>query len=256
MENYVTKEIVTITDYVQLIEAIKNENENDGNKADLIFRGQQSDQELLPRLARLKLKGNIENIERLMLEEFKRGILPLCEFKPENNWDLLALAQHHGLPTRLLDWTYSSLVALWFTVKVPAKMDKNGKPLDGVVWVLRPEVSDFKTNTEKIDPLTNEITKIFRSTVISRRISAQSGLFTVHKINEGGRIVKFESHRSFSKKLTKVIIPHNQFATLRKHLHIMGVNSASIFPDIDGYCRHLEWRYSKLSDEIQKKKRS
>jgi hypothetical protein len=33
-------------------------------------------------------------------------------------------------------------------------------------------------------------------------------------------------------------------------LHIMGVNNSSVFPDIDGYCKHLEWRYSKMADEI------
>ncbi|UEG54916.1 FRG domain-containing protein [Mucilaginibacter daejeonensis] len=250
MPNYSFQEVINIQDYAALIEKIKTNSENKGNKTDLLFRGQNSDSPLLPKLARLTLKGKITNIEKLMLEEFKRGILPLSEFQPENNWDLLALAQHHGLPTRLLDWTYSALVALWFTVSRPAKIDKNKQPLDGVVWILNADVKDFRTNTELIDPLSNKITKIFRSTVVSRRISAQSGVFTVHKINEGGKMIRFETHRTFSKKLTKVTIPAAQFAAIRKQLHIMGVNSASVFPDIDGYCRHLEWRYSKLSDEL------
>jgi hypothetical protein len=250
MTNYSVQEVTNIQDYVALIEKIKTISENKGNMTDLLFRGQNSDSPLLPKLARLTLKGEITNIEKLMLEEFKRGILPLSEFQPTNNWDLLALAQHHGLPTRLLDWTYSALIALWFTVSRPAKTDKNNIPLNGVVWILNAEVEDFRTKTDKIDPLSNKITKIFRSTVVSRRISAQSGVFTVHKINEGGKMVRFETHRTFSKKLTKVMIPAGQFAAIRKQLHIMGVNNSSVFPDIDGYCKHLEWRYSKMADEI------
>lgn len=245
MPNYKTTSIETVSDYVSLIETMILENKSKRNNADLLFRGQRTDSPLLPKIARLSLNGQISNIERLMLDEFKRGILPLSEFQPTNEWDLLALAQHHGLPTRLLDWTYSSLVALWFAVAKPPKEN-----LNGVVWVLAATVNDFRTNTEKIKPLSNKITKIFRSSVISRRISAQSGVFTVHKINENGKMIKFETNNDFSKKLTKIHIPSDKFVSLRKQLHIMGVNNATVFPDIDGYCKHLEWRYSKSSDDI------
>jgi FRG domain len=245
-----TFSIDNITDYVKLVSEIKSDNELNNNNSDLLFRGQTVDRPLLPKLSRLKLNGEIKHIEQLILKEFQRGLLPLSEFQPSNNWDLLALAQHHGLPTRLLDWTYSALVALWFTVKSSPEKNRQGKLEDGVVWILKTEVDDFRNDTDKIDPLSNRITKIFRSTVISRRISAQSGVFTVHKINEEGKIVKFEIHKQFKNKLTKVTIPFGAFASIRKQLHILGVNYASIFPDIDGYCKHLEWRYSKMEDEV------
>lgn len=172
--------IQSINEYIDLIENVKTNNVAIGNKADLIFRGQSSDKPLLPKLARLTLNGEMAIMEKLMLDEFKRGSLPLTEFKPENNWDWLALAQHHGLPTRLLDWSYSALAALWFAVQNPPKKDDSGNLENGVVWILAGLVNDFRTNTEKTDPLSNKITKIFRSTVVSRRISAQAGLFTVH----------------------------------------------------------------------------
>lgn len=245
--------IKSINDYIDLIESVKTNNVVNGNKADLIFRGQSTDKPLLPKLARLSLNGDMAQMEKLMLDEFKRGSLPLTEFKPENNWDWLALAQHHGLPTRLLDWSYSALAALWFAVQNPPKKDDKGNLENGVVWILAGLVDDFRTNTEKTDPLSNKITKIFRSTVVSRRISAQAGLFTVHKINENGKKIRFETNREFKNKLTKVIIPHDKFSTLRRQLHVLGVNNATIFPDIDGFCRHLEWRFSKYSDEQNRK---
>lgn len=244
--------IKTIKDYIDLIEQVKKRNKEGGNNADIIFRGQRVDKPLLPKLARIELRGSMANMEKLMLDEFKRGSLPLTEFKPENNWDWLALAQHHGLPTRLLDWSYSALAALWFAVeRTPEKNDK-GELENGVVWILSALVDDFRTNTETTDPLSNKITKVFRSTVVSRRISAQAGLFTVHKINEDGKMIKFETNREFKDKLTKAIIPHGQFSSIRKQLHVLGVNNSTIFPDIDGFCRHLEWRYSKYSDEKKK----
>lgn len=245
--------IQTINDFIDLIENVKSENISNGNKSDLIFRGQNSDKPLLPKLARLKLNGDMSTMEKLMLDEFKRGSLPLTEFKPENNWDWLALAQHHGLPTRLLDWSYSALAALWFAVQNPSKKDEEGNIQNGVVWVLAGRVDDFRTNTETTDPLSNKITKIFRSTVVSRRISAQAGLFTVHKINKNGKMIRFETNREFKDKLTKLVVPYSKFSVLRRQLHVLGVNNSTIFPDIDGFCRHLEWRFSKYSDEQTKK---
>ncbi|MCW3126941.1 MAG: hypothetical protein JWO03_2599 [Bacteroidetes bacterium] len=255
MPSYTEQTISEINKYISFILELKVRNEKNGNKADLLFRGQDIDRPLLPKIARLTLKGSdTMNIEKLMLTEFKRGIPPLAEFKLESNlnWDLLALAQHHGLPTRLLDWTYSALVALWFTVKSPPQKDSSGNFENGVVWVLSALKEDFRTDTETIDPLSNKITKIFRPSVVTRRISAQAGVFTVHKINANNQIIRFETHKDFAHKLSKILIPHSQFAAIRKQLHILGVNSSTVFPYLDGYGKHLEWRYSYYSDELTK----
>jgi len=145
-------------------------------------------------------------------------------------------------------WSYSALIALWFAVDTPALME-NGKIVDGVVWILAASVADFRTDTTKVDPLDNKITKIFRSTVVSRRISAQSGVFTVHKILEVDRMIKFEKNKSYKHKLTKVSIKGAYFPKIRKQLSMLGIHYASVFPDIDGFCRNLEWRFAKNSDE-------
>lgn len=244
--------VTTITDYIQRIIKIQDLNEQADNHAELIFRGQSTDEPLLPRLARLALRNETETLkktEELILAEFKRGMLPLSEFKPDNSWDLLALAQHHGLPTRLLDWTYSALAALWFTVENAPQKNDHDKSEDGVVWVLAAQVDDFRIDTNNSDPLKKDITKIFRSNVVSRRISAQAGLFTVHYIRKDGSIREFEKHSRFKDKLTKIIIPYGSFPKLRKQLSLSGINHSTLFPDLDGLSKHLKWRFSRYKDE-------
>jgi hypothetical protein len=243
--------IETVSGFIDYIERFKELQERQGKNAELLFRGQSVDKPLIPRIGRLNLRiaNDILTTEKLILEEFRRGIVPLTEFKPENNWDLLALAQHHGLPTRLLDWSYSALVALWFAVDKPAQKDTEKNLCDGVLWILNAAVEDFRTDTNEVDPLDNKITKIFRSTVVSRRISAQSGVFTVHKIMQNNSMIRFEKNKTYRPKLTKILIRGKDFPKIRKQLSMLGINYGSIFPDIDGFCRNLEWRFAKNSDE-------
>jgi len=77
-----------------------------------------------------------------MFKEFKRTSLALTDRDLVSDWDFLSLAQHHGLPTRLLDWTYSALAGLWFAVEQPPK-EEQGAPQSGVVWLLKTGVDDF-----------------------------------------------------------------------------------------------------------------
>lgn len=247
MPSYQTDQIDSIQDFVALVDEAKTAEEEKGNESDFLFRGQPQDWALRPKLARLSLKGEVQNIEKLILDKFRRASFPLAEFKPDDHWDLIALAQHHGLPTRLLDWSNSALAALWFAVK-DSPLKVKGKKQDGVVWILKPEVDDYRT--DKFGPLSNKITKIFRPRVVSRRISAQAGAFTVHKFNGDGHVIRLETHKQFSKKLIKITVPSKHFSQMRHRLNILGVNHSTIFPDIDGLCAHLQWRYSYYEDEL------
>ncbi len=248
--------VENISEFVQHVTRLKNEAEEQGNPEDFLFRGQpHSGWGLVPKLARpdLRLKGNISEIETKIISEFRRNILPLSEFKPQNDWDLLALAQHHGLPTRMLDWTLSGFVALWFAVKNPPFPGRAGKRCDGAVWIFVPTVSDFRQEDDGSSPFDNKkITKVLKSKVISRRISAQSGVFTVHKItkkDDEEYVVPFQKNPKYNKNLKKLVISAESFSRIRKDLDMFGVNESTIFPDIDGLCGYLQWRNSLLADE-------
>ena len=105
---------------------------NDGSAAsasDAVFRGEgRASNELTTSLQRLG--GTYAELERHLLRNFRkyahRDAVPR-----ESTWHWLALAKHHGLPTRLLDWSHSPYVALHFATENAALLDQ-----DGVVWAV------------------------------------------------------------------------------------------------------------------------
>ena len=232
----------SVSSFLAFIEEQKRQEEAKGNRADFLFRGQDTDLPLLPEYARLKARGDSSlNVEKLMLAEFERTNPSLIEFPTRNTWDRMALAQHHGLPTRLLDWTYSGTAALWFAVKPLRRVRVDLR--DGVVWLLKPIKSDF-LNEPKGSPFSQNRTWIFRPRFIAKRIAAQNGVFTIHVYRANRGFVPLEKNRHFREKLVKMLIPAKNFGILCKQLHACGVNYSTMFPDLDGLCSHLRWRYT------------
>jgi len=239
----------TVSSFLSLIERTKSSEVLKGNKADFLFRGQNTDEPLIPKIARLKPKGtDLNKIEQLMLADYDRQSLPFREFNTVDQWDLLALAQHHGLPTRLLDWSYSALAALWFCVKRSPKKDKKGSLQDGIVWLFKTFPADFIEFPTDETPFGNSKTRIFRPRVVARRILAQSGVFTCHKRMKDGRFIPFDKNKAYSKRLVKITIPASAFGDIRQQLEACGVHRLTLFPDLDGLAAYLQHRYFHESE--------
>ena len=155
-------------------------------------------------------------VEKSMLDEFQRHSLPYLQVPPTTTWDRLAVAQHHGLPTRLLDWSENPLTSLWFAVNRPVLEGRNG-----VVWILRPADEDYPKEPEK-NSLECKRYTIFAPKHLSERIKVQVAWFTVHKCWTGNPVFEpLETSPEFGAKLTKVTIPADRFAHLRFQLGSM-----------------------------------
>jgi len=236
--------------FLAKIEELKKIEVESGNDADFIFRGQRTRDPLIPRIARLKPKGKMVEVERLMMEEFERQILPFVDHEPHGPWDLLALAQHHHLPTRLLDWTYSALAALWFCVEQSPVIDKSGFN-DGVVWIFKTTKEDFVDFQTDENPYSPSRTRIFRPRFISRRIMAQSGLFTCHKRTKEGSFVPLEKNKNYKQRLVMIDIAGDKFSCMKEQLWTSGITNLALFPDLDGLTGNLEMRYFHSPKSVQ-----
>ncbi|HEY1023927.1 MAG TPA: FRG domain-containing protein [Sphingobacteriaceae bacterium] len=236
------EEITTVEEYLKVIKEWKDRNIQRGNTEDFLFRGQSVDHPLIPKIARLKPKDDLLTTERSLLHEFKRSNpLLLDTYARYDDWDFLTLGQHFGLPTRLLDWSNNALTALWFatgTDPLAAELSTCS-----VVWILMGEETDFDLKTEEVHPFEMTLTKIFRPRIIKQRINNQSGVFSIQATAEIKEKIELNQTNTFKNKLLKIKIPADKFVEIRADLNTLGVNAFTIFPELEGLCAHLQWRY-------------
>ena len=235
------KPIESLTEYIEVIE----ENTIDHNM--VLFRGQRKQESLLPKIARddTKLKENILKSEKEMFEEFKRRSRPFVDSKPEYDLEWLALAQHYGLITRLLDWTKNALAALWFVVSKPALSSQ-----DGIVWLFSVNKSDFVKEENEENPFDIQKTKVFQPSHIARRIIAQDGWFTLHAVSKKqNKFVALNNNLFYRTRIKCFAISKKWHPDIRKELNLCGINYSSLFPELTGICRHIVMENTFMPDD-------
>lgn len=166
--------------------------------------------------------------ERAVISMFRQQARAHLTFAPENKLQWLAVAQHFGLPTRLLDWTDSLLVAAWFAV------EKGGaKKMDSAIWVTK-EVPSVEIEFSG-DPLDLDSPKAYRPPHhVSPRIGAQASVLMI--CPNPTQELSLPSAR-------KIVIDRLAEFTIKKRLTACGMNRRHLFPDLIGLSEHLTWMY-------------
>jgi hypothetical protein len=198
-----------------------------------VFRGV-SDAEghlLVPSVGRYLRSFEERGMGRTELLEAERKSLAIFTLectghvpRPDNRWNTLALAQHHGLPTRLLDWTLNPLVALYFAVEPEGERDAAVYGLYSNSWVDPPWRA-------RVDPLKVTEVRVFPPDPVTPRIRVQQGHLTIQ--TEPTRDLGADQLTG-SDRLTKIVIAAEARDELRITLNRYGFNSRALFPDLDG----------------------
>lgn len=171
---------------------------------------------------------------------WRRDAFPYLEVDIESDLEMLAYAQHHGLATRLLDWSANPLVAAYFAVS--ASPDK-----DGLIFCYVPEWF-VNLKTAKIDDKLHGAGLITRA--FDGRMLNQKGLFTVHSPPNALLEVKPNRLMPDFLNLTILLIPAKLKEDLMQQLGDYGITEHFIFPDVDGVSRHI----NAVTERIIKRK--
>jgi len=211
---------------------------------------------LVPTFHRGRVK--VEN-EVYMMNVFKQNAREFVDRTPASEWEWMFLMRHHGLPSRLLDWTESPLIGLFFAVC----LDSGGraKRADGALWCLLPRTMNrwslkWPEGNQELPVFTQDEAEFSRgenvallsylpsimrgagvrglppaaglSVRATRRMQAQLGVFTIHHADKKPlELVGDGSH------IWRYVIPRDRKEPIREELRRIGITRRTVFPDLD-----------------------
>jgi hypothetical protein len=228
----------TWDDFLQLIKIYKTNHKD----KQIWFRGQSnSEYTLLPSLFRTK-KG--QDVEKEVYEKYRQIIFRI-QPQQKGDWETLFDMQHNWIPTRLLDWSESLGISVYFAVKY------NDKKNDMAVYILDPEelnkyskkdIPIIPDNPKGLEYVKNYLNKepfppqfpiAIRPNFSNNRMFAQRGIFTVH----GDDLTPIEILCPMA--VLKIIIDKKAIDDANDFLEFANVNEYTVFPDINGISDYI-----------------
>jgi hypothetical protein len=230
------------------------------HRSDYVFRGEASgNTSLVTSLQRLG--GEYGGVERHLLRSFRkyaeRDAVPADEL-----WHWLALAKHHGLATRMLDWTYSPYVALHFATARADEFDQ-----DGLIWMvnfvetnkllpkkLRSALDQEGMNAMSADLLTEvapsladfdrlgeDFVVFFEPPALDERIVNQYALFSVMPSPQARMDKWLEERPDLARR---IVLPAELKWEVRDKLDQANITERVLFPGLDGLATWLKRYFS------------
>ena len=255
---------ITVSNWSELQDALYADSWDVGLsrfRSPLVFRGL-SDGRYRLETSLMRLGGPYAELERHLLRNFRK-YAHRSFVERDTLWHWLAVAQHHGLPTRLLDWTYSPLIAAHFATTNIGKAD-----IDGAIWAvdyhaaadllpaaLADRLRDEGGNVFTVDMLSKAVGSLeafdglaaeafglfFEPPSLDDRIVNQYGLFSI--VSDAALPLDrwLDQHPDLCRK---IVIPAELKWEVRDKLDQANITERVLFPGLDGLSAWLKRHYS------------
>jgi hypothetical protein len=165
--------------------------------------------------------------EERLFRVFKDRAVALLPAAAFDDWSWLAYAQHLGIPTRLLDWTTSPLMAVFFALNAHNDEDR-------LVYCFKYSTYVYEVDRKEKSPFEHDRVGRYSPPLLFDRIRAQRGVFTIHPN---------PTALFFRKGMRVLRIPAHTVQKFRKQLFKYGFDHWQAFPDAEGLGQQLRWQY-------------
>lgn len=238
---------ITSPAWIDFLEAIKTARASLGSPDIVWYRGHPNAKHYLL-ASLLRYKNGLDKEKQLFasFRKFSERILA----RRNGEWETLFEMQHYGIPTRLLDWSETFGVALFFAATYN---QSHHKGQDAAIYLLDPIALNMLSRKGKILQIPQDETGFGYTSIywehepmkatapiaveprfLNDRMLAQRGMFTIHHDN----IEPLEV--TFSKEIKKVVLPAAVMPAALEFLELSNLHPYSIFPDVAGLAEHLK----------------